>query len=68
MHPQKLLLYNLHDMGWEFAHRFSEQIALFFAKKLANNEQISNSLKKVSDLLICSFLVSDLSDSLMFAH
>ena len=27
-------------LGWELAHRFSEQIARFFAKKLAN-EQIS---------------------------
>ena len=39
--------------GWEFAHRFSEQIARFLRK----NEHMSDSLK-------CSFLVSDLSDSL----
>ena len=45
------------DQGWEFAHRFSERIARFLRK----NEQMSNSL-------ICSFLVSDLSESFMVAH
>ena len=29
---------------------------------------MSNKLKKTSDLFICSFLVSDLSDSLMVAY
>ena len=47
--------------GWEFAHRFSERIARFLPK----NERMSNWLKKTSDLLIFSFLVSDL---LMVAH
>ena len=63
--------------GWEFAHRFSEQIARFLKK-------MSDWLKKTSDSLICSFLVSieqperiahgcsflvsDLSESLMVAH
>ena len=50
--------------GWEFAHLISERIACFLSK----NEQMSNSLKKMSDLLICSFLVSDLSDLLTIAH
>ena len=45
--------------GWEFAHRFSERMS---------NERMSNSLKKTSDLLICSFLVRDLSDSLTITH
>ena len=40
--------------GWELAHRFSERIARF----------LRNLLKKTSDLLIHSFLVNDLSDSL----
>ena len=46
--------------GWEFAHRFSERITRFLRK----NEQMSDSLKKMSDSLLRSFLVSDLSDSL----
>ena len=50
--------------GWEFAHRFSEQIAPFLSK----NEQMSDLLKKMSDSLIRSFLVSDLSYSLTLAH
>ena len=44
--------------GWEFTHRFSKRIARFLPK----NEQMSNSLKKTSNSLICSFLVIDLSD------
>ena len=47
--------------GWEFTHRFSERIA----RVLPKNERMSNWLKKTSDLLIFSFLVSDL---LMVAH
>ena len=50
--------------GWEFAHRFSEQITRFLPK----NVGMSDSLKKMSDSLIRSFLVSDLSDSLTMAH
>ena len=50
--------------GRDFAHRFSERIARFFAKKWAN-EWFA---QKMSDLLICSFLVSDLTDLLMVAH
>ena len=50
--------------GWEFAHWFSERIAPFLPK----NEGMSDSLKKKSDSLIRSFLVRDLSDSLMIAH
>ena len=52
--------------GGEFAHRFSERIARFLLK----NEQMSNSLKKMSNSLIRSFLVlvSNLSDLLMVAH
>ena len=37
--------------GWDFAHRFSERIALFLQKI----EQMSDLLKKSSDLLIRSF-------------
>ena len=50
--------------GWEFAHRYSERIARYLPK----NEQMSDSLKKMSNSLICSFLVSNLSDSLTIAH
>ena len=52
------------QQGWEFAHRFFERIARFLPK----NEQMSYLLKKMSDSLIRSFLVSDLSDSLTIAH
>ena len=41
--------------GWEFAHRFSEQIACFFSRKNERPEQIAHS---------CSFLVSHLRDLL----
>ena len=53
----------------EFTHRFSERITrfLFFAKELANNELMSDLLKKTSDSLIYSFIMSDLSESLTFA-
>ena len=53
--------YRRWKQGWEFAHRFSECISRFLPK----NEQMSDSLKKISDSLIRSFLVSDLSDSLI---
>ena len=49
--------------GWEFAHRFSERIARFLPK----NKQMSDSRQKTRDSLICSFLVSDLSDLLKIA-
>ena len=52
------------EQGWEFAHRFSERIARFLPK----NERMSDLLKKTNNLLIRSFLVSDLSDSLTIAH
>ena len=48
---------DIENQGWEFAHRFSKQIAHFLPK----NEQMSNAL-------IRSFLVSDLSDLLTIAH
>ena len=50
--------------GWEFAHLISGRITRFWSK----NEQMSDSLKKISDSLIRSFLVSNLSDSLTIAH
>ena len=50
--------------GWEFAHLISERIA----RLLSKNERMSNLLKKMSDSLIPSFLVSDLSDLLAIAH
>ena len=62
--------------GWEFAHFISERIFCFLSK----NERTSDSLKKMGDSLIHSFLVSemsnsltwlimsDLSESLMVAH
>ena len=50
--------------GWASAHRFSKRITHFFPK----NERMSDSLKKISDSLIRSFLVSDLSDLLTIAH
>ena len=49
-----------HLQGWKFAHGFSEGIAGFLQKR----EQKSDSLKKMSNSLICLFLVSNLSDSL----
>ena len=49
-----------HYQGWEFAHLISERIAGFLSKK----ERMSDSLKKMSDSLICSILVSKMSDSL----
>ena len=55
---------NTHQQGWEFAHWFSERIARFLFK----NEQMSDSLKNVSDSLIRPFLVSDLSDLLTITH
>ena len=58
------LLSHISCQGWEFARRFSERIACFLRK----NEQMSDSLKKMSNSLIRSFLVSDLSKSLMVAH
>ena len=44
--------------------------SVFWANRsfLRKNERMSDSLKKTSDLLICSFLVSDLSESLMVTH
>ena len=63
-HVQRMQICPSWQQGWEFPHRFSEQIARFLQK----NEQTSESLKKTSDLLICSFLVSDFSNSLMVAH
>ena len=53
-----------YKQGWEFAHQFSEQIAYFMPK----NERMSDLLKKMSDSLIRSFLVSNLSDLLTIAH
>ena len=44
--------------GWEFAHLISERNARFLSK----NERMSDSLKKISDSLIRSFLVSEMSD------
>ena len=41
--------------GWEFAHKFSERIARFLPK----NERFAHDR---------SFVLSDLSDSLMVAH
>ena len=46
--------------GWEFANQFSERNTRFLQK----NERMSDSLKKTSDSLIRSFLVSNLSDLL----
>ena len=46
--------------GWEFAHLISERISRFLSK----NERMSNSLRKMSDSLIRSFLVSEMSNSL----
>ena len=52
------------EQGWEFAHLISERIIHFLPK----NDRLRDSLKKMSNSLICSFLVSDLSDSLTIAH
>ena len=48
------------NQGWEFAHSISKRIARFLSK----NERMSDSLKKMSDSLICSFLVSEMRDLL----
>ena len=50
--------------GLGIAHLISEGITRFLSK----NERMSNLLKKMSDSLIPSFLVSDLSDSLTIAY
>ena len=55
--------YSVHQ-GWEFAHQFSERIPVYLQK----NEQMSDSLKKKSNSLICSFLVSNLSNLLKVTH
>ena len=47
----------LPNQGWEFAHLTYKQIARFLSKN-----------ERMSDSLIPSFLVSDLSDSLTIAH
>ena len=47
--------------GWEFAHLISERIVRFLSK----NERMSALLKKMSDSLIRSFLVSEMSNSLI---
>ena len=58
------------DVSWNFEKKF--WTVLFRAGNsligFAKNERMSDSLKKTSDLLICSFLVSDLSDSLIVNH
>ena len=46
--------------GWEFAHFISERIFCFLSK----NERTSDSLKKMGNSLIHSFLVSKMSNSL----
>ena len=53
-----------YSQGCEFAHLISERMARFLPK----NERMSNSLEKKRDSLICSFLVSNLSDLLMISH
>ena len=56
--------------GWQLAHWFSEQIAHFLSiNELMSDslKKMSNLLKKMSDWLIRSFLVSDLSDSLLWS-
>ena len=53
--------------GYEFAHRFSERITRFFVKKWANKRFVKKN-KQFAHSLICSFLVSDLSESLLVAH
>ena len=53
-----ILLY--YSQGWEFAQLISERIARFLSK----NERMRDLLKKKSDSLILSFLVSEMSDSL----
>ena len=65
-HVQRMQICPSWQHGWEFPHRFSEQIARFLQK----NERMSESLKneRFAHLLICSFLVSDFSDSLMVAQ
>ena len=56
--------FSVENQGLEILSSVFWANCLIFAKKWANNEQMSDLLKKTSDLLICSFLVSDLSDSL----
>ena len=54
----------VNTQGWEIARRFSERIA----RVLRKNARTRDLLKKTSDSLIHSFLVSDLSDLLMVTH
>ena len=70
-HPDSPTRSRTTSQGWEFAHRFSEWITRFLRKKEQLSyslKKLSNLLKKLSDSLICSFLVIHLSDSLMVAH
>ena len=57
--PQETTCYQ----GWEFANRFSEQIAHFLRK----NKRMSDSQKNEQFAHLLIFF-SDLSDSLMAAH
>ena len=57
-------MWKLYIQCWEFAHLFSERITGCLPK----SERMNDLLKKVSNLLICPFLVSDLSDLLTIAH
>ena len=52
------------NQGWEFAHLIFERITRFLSK----NECMSDSLKKMSDSLSRSFLVSNLSNLLTIVH
>ena len=54
------ILFLVQYQGWDLAHLISERIARFLSK----NERMSALVKKLSDSLICSFLVSKMSDSL----
>ena len=51
------------NQGWEFAHRFSEQIAY----SLISSRQISDRERFAQVARGCSFPLSDLSDSLTVA-
>ena len=50
-------LWTASKQGWEFAHRFSERITVFLPKN-----------ERMSDSLICSFPLSDLSEMRKWAN
>ena len=65
-HGNKVLTCIIFRVGNLLISFLSESIV--FCKKWANNEQMSDLLKKTSDSLLCSLVLCDLSESLTAAQ